>query len=167
MRRDITLAGPRGGYRGLTPAFWLAGGRCPLLLDRLLIGPDGGQRGVVADVGDRVVRPGLAKVAGGLAPACGLDAELLAEQGNGDLCLVGAEARQLGEAAPQLRAVTCGGPERAGIAVVAVGDDPREFLCPCRHCPREPVQRRALGEHRGSSIGVEVGQLLRRWLVAV
>lgn len=52
--------------------------RLPLALHLLLVRPDGGERGIVGDVGDRVERAVLTVGAGGLAPAIRPHAELLA-----------------------------------------------------------------------------------------
>src|SRR5215469_10497135 len=95
------------------------GGALALLgLQGLLVGTHGGKRVLVADVGDRVVRALLAEVAGRLTPAVRLNPKLLAEQGDRDLRLVGAEARQLGKSAAELGGVNGCRPHRARVTVV-------------------------------------------------
>src|SRR5690606_34370829 len=78
-----------------------------------------GERGLVDDVGHRPVRALGAVVAGRLAPARGLQAELLAEQREEDPGLLVAEARQRLEPAQHLGAVgVAGGPDSGGVAAV-------------------------------------------------
>src|SRR5450631_609469 len=134
-------------------------------LQLLLVRPDLGQRVVVDDVGDRDEGALVAVGPRRLAPAGRPDAELLAEQRHGDLRLVGAEARQLGEVIAQLLPGGGSGPHPLGVAVVTVGQQPGEFLHAAGHRPREPVQRGPLREDVRERAGVVVGQLLGGWLV--
>src|SRR6266516_6163541 len=113
-RRD---RGWRGcsGRREYRSAGCLRGG-----LHLLLECPDLGQRGVVNDVGDRIVGALLAEPAGRLPPAVRPHAKLLAKQGNHDLGLVGAEPWQLSQAGLQVLAGRGVRPDPGGIAVIAV-----------------------------------------------
>src|SRR5690606_8881335 len=102
-------------------------GSSGLLLGGGLEGPLGladlEQGGLVDDVGDGAHGAVRAVLAGGLAPAGGLEAALLAEQGEEDLRLLFPEPGQLLEAAQDLRAVGVAvGPDAGGVAVV-VGHD--------------------------------------------
>src|SRR5215475_9613675 len=112
------------------------------------------------------MRADLTEVAGFFAPANGLDTELLTEQSDCDLGLVGAEPGQLSQPAPQFGRVRRGSPYGTGVAVIAVGHDPGEFLRPRRHRPGEPVQRRAFREDVGEGFRIKVGNLRSGRLVA-
>ena len=106
--RQLKAPRPRGKSRTrrwLAPvAATAAGRRLRGGLRLLLEGPYLGQRSVIHDVSDRVARALLAEPASGLAPAVRPHAELLAEQRDQDLGLVGAEPGQFREPRGQLLA---------------------------------------------------------------
>src|SRR5258708_39497396 len=92
-------------------------------LHLLLVRPDLGQRVVVHDVGYRVVGAFLTEMAGGLAPAVGPHAEVLAEQRREDLGLGRAEPGEFPDPPEQFLTGGRAVPDLRRIAVVALDDD--------------------------------------------
>src|SRR5207247_10208301 len=100
------------------PSAFRAGGR----LQGLLVGADFCEGICVDYVGDRAAGAFVAEVAGGFAPAFGAHPILLAEEGDEDAGLVGAEARQRVDPGEQVLPGGGAGPDVGGVAVVTVDD---------------------------------------------
>src|SRR5262245_28967444 len=82
-------------------------------------------------------------VAGRLAAAVRLDVELLAQQGDEDLALLVAPARERLEPAEDLGSGgLVPGPDRGGIAVVVLDDGTGQRLHPTGHRAAVPMDRR-------------------------
>src|SRR5581483_1844247 len=113
------------------------------------------KRAGVGDIGDRHVSAGLAVVASSLPPPLGFDGVLLAEQGKKDARLLLAKAGQPLESPEQLRPVgiSCF-PQRGGITVVVVDDDPGQRLDALGHRPRKPMDGRPFRAQRGELVRV-------------
>ena len=105
-------------------------------------------------------------MAGGFAPAFGAHPVLLAEEGDEDAGLVGAEARQRVDPGEQVLPGGGAGPDVGGVAVVTVDDQLAQLLHAGGHRARVAVEGGALTEDRHQGFGVVVGQFLRGRLMA-
>lgn len=114
----------------------------------------------VHDVGDAAPRHLLTVGTGGLAPPLGLDADLLAEEGEEDTGLLLAVAGQRHEPLEHFLAVGVG-PDPLDLAVVVFDEVPGELLDALGHGAGEPMDGRRRRGDGDELVGVHLGDVMR------